>query len=253
MDHPPLTSLLILRDRPENLGLHPDGRTASDEEQYDEPQSQSPGGREYLPSEYSWTVGEVLRDMTFWKLLTVPITAGMIITGLTFHQVALLGTRGVSTGAALGLISFQAAIATICSLPAGWLSDRLAGRRLLSGAMVMLAGSSTIVLLMPSPKFAIAYAVLLGLHGALIRSTGNVIWLNYYGRTYQGGVRGIAMSAMILAAAIGPLPFALSIDYFGSYSLALLAFIAIPLASAVIVATTGPPRRPRSSSTTLMA
>ncbi|MGM0488075.1 MAG: MFS transporter [Planctomycetota bacterium] len=244
-----LPSLLWLRDRPEDVGLHPDGRAYPEDHGHDEPTSRSPGGREFLPTKYSWTVGQVLRDLTFWKLLCIPITAGMIITGLTFHQVAVLGTRGVSTVAALGLISFQAMIATCCSLPAGWLSDRVAGRRLLSGAMLMLAGSSTIVLLMPSPKFAILYAILLGLHGALIRSTGNVIWLNYYGRTYQGGVRGIAMSAMILAAALGPLPFALSIDYFGTYTPALLAFIAIPLTSAVIVATTGPPRRPEVAQT----
>ncbi|MFW6171563.1 MAG: MFS transporter [Planctomycetota bacterium] len=239
-----LPSLFLLRDRPEDLGLHPDGRAFPDGHGSDEGTSRASGGREFLPSKYSWTVTQVVRDLTFWKLLSIPITSGMIITGLTFHQVGVLGSRGVSTVAALGLISFQAVIATLCSLPAGWLSDRVAGRRLLSGAMLMLAASSTVVLLMPHPRFAILYAILLGLHGALIRSTGNVIWLNYYGRTYQGGVRGLAMSAMILAAAIGPLPFALSIDYFGSYTWALLAFIAVPLTSAVIVATAGPPRRP---------
>ena len=188
-----------------------------------------------------------MRDPTFWKLLSVPATSGLIITGLTFHQVALLGTRGVGAVAALGLISLQAMVATVCSLPAGWLTDRVASRRLLSLAMLFLAAASTVVLLTPIPQLVIIYAMLLGLQGAILRSTGNVVWLNYYGRTHQGGIRGVAMSAMILAAALGPLPFALSIDRFGSYNVALMAFILIPLTSAVIVATAGPPRSPAGS------
>jgi len=52
------------------------------------------------------------------------------------------------------------------------------------------------------------------------------------------------MSVMILAAAVGPLPFALSIDRFGSYDLPLLFFVAIPLAAAVVVATARGPRPP---------
>jgi hypothetical protein len=69
-----------------------------------------------------------------------------------------------------------------------------------------------------------------------------VIWLNYYGRKNQGGIRGIMMSVMILAAALGPLPMALSIDRFHSYDIALLTFIAIPLAAASLVWTAVPPR-----------
>ncbi len=239
-----LPSIFLLRDRPEDIGLHPDGLPPEDQQEPASSKSFVRGGREFLPTEHSWTVSEVLRDTTFWKLLCVPATSGMIITGLMFHQVAVLGTRDVGATAALGLISLQAVVATICSLPAGWLTDRIAGRRLLSLAMLFLAGASAVILLMPVPQLAILYAVLLGLQGALLRSAGNVIWLNYYGRTHQGGIRGVAMSVMILAAAIGPLPFAFSIDRFGSYNLALLAFIVIPLAAAGIVATAGPPRRP---------
>lgn len=234
-----LPSLLVLRDRPEDIGLHPDGIAPDAKEP--EPRGGT-SRREYLPAEHFWTVSEVLRDGTFWRLLSVPVTSGMIITGLMFHQVALLGTRGVPKLAALGLISLQAIVATAFSLPAGWLTDRIAGRRLLSLAMLFLAGASFIVLVMPTPHLAFLYAALIGLQGALLRSAGNVIWLDYYGRTHQGGIRGIAMSAMILAAALGPLPFALSVDHFGSYNMALFAFIAIPLATAGIVATAGPPR-----------
>ena len=51
------------------------------------------------------------------------------------------------------------------------------------------------------------------------------------------------MAVMIFAAAAGPLPLALSIDWFGSYDLALYGFIAIPTASALLVLTAASPRQ----------
>lgn len=238
-----LPTIVFLRDRPEDIGLHPDGITPTDL-QATPPDVVQATGHEFLPTEYSWSVGEALRDVTFWRLLSVPAASGMVITGLIFHQVAVLGSRGVKPFWALGLISLQAVVATIFSLPAGWLTDRLAGRHLLSAAMLLLAAASLTLLIMPLPQLAILYAVLLGLHGSILRSTGNVIWLNYYGRTHQGSIRGVMMAVMILAAAVGPLPFAFSIDRFGSYDLPLLFFIAIPLVAAAIVSTTRAPRPP---------
>ncbi len=243
-----LPAIFILRDRPEDLGLHPDGiapsqlEPASVTQQTDAANKRAERSGEFSLDRHSWTVGEVLRDLTFWRLLSVPASSGMIITGLTFHQVAMLGSRGVSPTWALGMISIQALVATLASLPAGWLTDRIAGRRLLSLAMLLLAAATAIVLTMPIPHLAVAYAALLGLHGSILRTTGNVIWLNYYGRKHQGGVRGIMMSVMILAAALGPLPMALSIDHFHSYDIALIAFIAIPLIAATLVWTAGPPQ-----------
>jgi MFS family permease len=241
-------AVFVLRDRPEDLGLHPDGmepeeiRPVTVANQANTDANAGTRSSEFAGEERSWTVGEVLRDLTFWRLLSVPASSGMIITGLTFHQVAMLGSRGVSPPWALGMISVQALIATIASLPAGWLTDRIAGRRLLSLAMLLLAAASGLVLTMPIPHLAVIYAALLGLHGSILRTTGNVIWLNYYGRKHQGGVRGIMMSVMILAAAVGPLPMALSIDHFRSYSIALIAFITIPLAAGMLVWTAKPPR-----------
>ena len=240
----------VLRDRPEDLGLLPDGVAPSTNAPEDD-ERQSAGdsvadvtSRRHLPTQSSWTVAQVLRDPTFWKLLSVVATSGMIITGLTFHQVALLGSRGVSPSWALGMISLQALIATCTSLPAGWLTDRVESRYLLCAAMFLLATASALAWLMPLPLFAAVYAALLGLHGSILRSTGNVVWINYYGRKHQGSVRGVSLSAMILAAAAGPLPLAWSIDRFQAYDLALLAFIAIPLVAAAAVWTVRPPGHP---------
>ena len=236
-----LPSLYLVQDRPEKLGLLPDG----DEVIPDSVASDFDGENksDSVVQQSDWTVSNVLRDPTFWKLLAVPATSGMVGTGLIFHAVSLLGSRGVPAGWAVALISFQAIVATCVALVAGWLTDRRQARHLLSIAMLLLALAGTILLVMPFPIIAIIYATLLGLHGSILRSTGMVVWMNYYGREHQGAIRGIAMAVMILAAAAGPLPLALSMDWFGTYDIALYGFIAIPVAAAAIVVTAEPPRR----------
>lgn len=225
-----LPSMIFVRDRPEELGLHPDGiEPPADGQLLDENGERRIAG---------WPVSRVMRDLTFWKLLVVPATSGMVGTGLIFHQVSLLGSRGVPASWALALISLQAMVATLAALGAGWLTDRYPNRYLLGGSMLILSGATLLVLLLPRPELALIYAVMLGLHGSIMRSTGTVVWLNYYGRAHQGAVRGVAFSVMILAAAVGPLPFALAVDRLGSYNVALLAFVAVPLlAGAVVVST----------------
>jgi len=231
-----LPSILLVRDRPEDLGLRPDGLDAPEVD---------PECDRQPPQVAGWTVSQVLRDTTFWKLLAVPATSGMVGTGLIFHQVALLGSRGVSATWAVSLISLQAGVATLAMLGAGWLTDRLPNRYVLAAAMLMLTMAVALVLVLPTPAMALLYAVLLGLHGSILRSTGVVVWLNYFGRAHQGAVRGVAFSVMILAAAVGPLPFALSIDQLGSYDVALGAFIFIPIVAACLVCTARPPTHPQ--------
>ena len=234
-------SLLLVRDRPEDLGLLPDG-IEEPAERADTTGATSVAEPRNRHATDSWALREVLRDATFWKLLAVPASSGMIGTGMIFHQVSLLATRGVSTRFALGLISIQAAIASITVLGAGWLTDRWPLQRLLSIAMLMLAASVYVVLMMPAAWYALFYAALMGLHGSILRSAGTVVWINYYGRQHQGAIRGVAMSVMILAAAVGPLPLALARDRLENYTPALLLFIVVPLLASVLVATAKAPR-----------
>ena len=216
-------SLIFLKNRPEDIGQRPDGRLDDD----DDVESQVP--KSGAPTQESWTISEVLKDPTFWKLMSVPVTSGLVCTGLIFHQVALLDSRGVSSEWALRLISLQATIATLAALFAGWLTDRVENRFLMSAAMAMLATAMVLVITMPHPLLAILYAALIGLHGSILRSAGTVVWVNFYGREHQGAIRGLAFSMMIFASACGPLPLAISVDYFKTWDIALAAFLILPL------------------------
>lgn len=245
-----IPGMALLRDRPEQMGLLPDGRVPDDEPADSssslpaESQVSDRGKGLIQPTQDSWTVGEACRTSTFWKLLAVISTCSMIGTGLVFHQVSLLGEHGVSTSNALWLLGFQAFVGTGSSLVAGYLTDRIESRYLLASCMLFLASALGLWLWIPSPATAIAYAALLGLQGGVIRSTGMVVWINYYGRLHQGAVRGLALSVMVIAAAFGPLPLAMAKDGAGaSYDFALACFLVFPLVAGLAVLTAKTPQK----------
>jgi len=245
-----LPAIFFIRNRPEDLGLHPDGIDPDDisaSESADEPESESARGPVITAIEDSWTAREALRDTTFWKLLSVPATSGLVGTALIYHQVALLGSHGIPRSWALGLMTVQAGFATLMTFPAGWATDRFASRYLLCGAMLALTSALVLVMTMPAIWMAGVYAVLLGLHGCIMRSTAMVVWINYYGRAHQGAVRGVAFAVMIFASALGPSLLAVSVDSYGSYLPGLCVCLLLPISAAIAVWTARPPRHPASN------
>lgn len=245
-------AVLFLRNRPEDIGLHPDGIAPTSD---GEPEEGSQEGTEPViptpvanqPTDESWTLKEVLVDATFWKLLSVGVCAGMIGTGLVFHQETIFAAHGISKDLAMWLISIQAAIGTVAAFWAGSLTDRYPAEKLLALAMLMFAVSIGIVYFLPHWSFVFIFAILNGLNGAIQRTAGTVVWVNYYGRQNQGVIRGAAMSAMILAAAVGPLPLAMCNDRLGTYGPVLVAYAIIPLLSMLLVLSAKQPNRVATS------
>ena len=238
-----LPALLLVRDRPEPLGLLSDGRWHDDQvvDQSD-PALQSSQASQEGSQDVDLTVGQAIRLSSFWKLLAVWCTTSMVGTGLIFHQVSLLATHGVAREDALLLLGMQALVGTGSGVLAGFLTDMGFERFLLGASMLFLSLAIGLMLWMPDPRWALAYSGLMGLQGGIIRTAGTAVWINYYGRTSQGAIRGVAMAAAVVAAACGPLPLALSWDWTGSYSVSLLVFGVLPLLAGTGVLTARSPR-----------
>lgn len=230
--------LLFIRNRPEAIALFPDLRFT--------PPPLENNGSQVVDNEPSWTRAEALCDLTFWKLLTVGITSALVGTALMFHQVALLGAHGVSRDFAIELISLQAGVGIVSTLVFGYLTDRLPAQKLLALSMVLLALDTLLLIYLPTPQMAILYAVIMGLFGGIIRTAGQVTWINYYGRKNQGAVCGAALSVMVVASGIGPYPLAWSEQKTGSFTLGLSIFLILPIISAACVWTARKPTKKSS-------
>ncbi|MCP4784269.1 MAG: MFS transporter [Fuerstiella sp.] len=252
---------LLLRDRPESLSLLPDGlfpddddnRTLSADNGDDssEVYDAEPGNRTAATGESptvdsddeSFTVREVLRCSAFWKIAGVVATVSLVGTGLMFHQVSIVAEHGVSRSLALGSLGVQAGAATVSTLIAGYLIDRVQARYVLACSMVLEIFAILLLIFLPSAGWVTVYSALLGLHGGIIRSAGCIVWINYFGRKHQGAIQGVSMSIMVLAAALGPVPPALAHDLAGSYEPALWMFLVLPTLAGIGVLSAAPPKK----------
>ena len=210
-------SILIVRNRPEAVGLHPDGAS----EPVWEPGSENERERG------SW---EAVSSLNFW-LLAVPLAAiPFAVTALVFHQISILGEQGISPTAAAGVfVPFSVASAAATAF-SGFLIERLGPRQPLYVSMALLLAAVLGLQLVSSPLTAVVYALVLGAGAGFQGVVAGVVWAHYYGRRGLGKVQGPATMVMISAAALAPLPLAALRSFSGDYALGLATMACVPVA-----------------------
>jgi MFS family permease len=218
-------ALLVVRDRPEDLGLHPDGADGPPVVEHSSPGS----GRRSANR-------KVLTSLDFWKL-AIPMSApSFVSTALIFHQVSIFDERGLSASLAAGVFVAYALASAGTSVLAGYLVDRLGPKTVFLGNLALLLVAVLSLQLVRSPALAVLYASILGAAGGVQSVISAVTWAHYYGREGLGKVQGSAMMVMISAAALGPLPLAALQGWTGTYTLGVITLAGLVTASLVVVA-----------------
>ncbi len=228
--------VVLVRRNPESVGLLPDGQPPSTK---DQPLK----GKIDTAKEVNLSLGEASRTRTFWLLLIAGAAPSLISTALTFHHVSFLASKGIPSGIAASIFGIMGPMQILGIFIAGFLADRFPSRYLLVVGQVLLVATMLWTFLITSTWQAFFYGGLLGLSIGFIMPISAVIWPNYYGRRHLGSIRGVATSGMVVFAALGPLPFGLLFDLTKTYSLAILIFLALPVASAVAALLAYPPKR----------
>ncbi|MGY1840348.1 MULTISPECIES: MFS transporter [unclassified Modestobacter] len=104
-------ALFGVRNSPADLGQQPDGRRSSQG-----PVAAPPRGR---------TLAQASRVSLFWVVITAVGVSGMLSTAVAFHQIDLLGARGLSSTEAAANFLPQTAAALLATLAVGALIDRV--------------------------------------------------------------------------------------------------------------------------------
>jgi MFS family permease len=215
----PLTWLLM-RDRPEDFGLEPDGRS-------------HPPAQTTPAQEDNWTLREALRTSIFWIFILARLLPPAWTTGLVLHQISLFGGLGYEPGVAAEVFGGMAILTALVALGAGFVVDRLNPARFIALQMLALALTLYLALVMVQPWMLTLYA--LGM--ALVLGGGPVfdgtVWPNLFGRQHQGAIRGFVTSGMVVGSAIGPVLFGLSYDVLGGYEPILWVGIGLCLTAVV--------------------
>ncbi len=222
-----LPAALVLRRRPEDLGLVPDGNPGVDVT----PTSSFKRGTE---EEYNWTLSEAIRTPTMW-LLVAAIIAGLIVnTGIAFHLVAYYTDIGIAPSIAVGALSLYAFTGAVGNIIWGFLSERLSERFLASAVMVLTAITVLYLQSVRTTTGAFIFAAIFGLTSRGEGTLVNIILAQYYGRSSYGAINGFVLPFHNIGLGLGPLISSVSFDLTGSYRTLFSTFMGTSMVAAIL-------------------
>ncbi len=218
--------LIFARNRPEDHGLSPDGRSAEDSS---DPEAEAQSRADAGGREVNWTLDEAIRTAAFWVVALGVAVKAMLSTGLTFHIVSIFQDNGLTADAAAAVFVPIAVTTALANLGSGVLADRIQPRFLLVVSLAVQAVSLLMATHLASIEVAIVYGVTLGVTDGLTRTVNSMIWATYFGRAHLGSITGITSTIVIFGSALGPMPFGIARDLMGSYETVLMISAVIPV------------------------
>ncbi|MDJ0943179.1 MAG: MFS transporter [Kiloniellales bacterium] len=160
------------------------------------------GNGKVLPRD--WTRGEVLRDPLFYALMPGVLAPSFILTGVFFHQVHLVETKGWSLALFAAAYPGYSLAAVGTSLAFGWAVDRWNAARLLPAYLLPMAAGLFLLGLGDAPWVALAFMALGGATAGAATTLIGALWAEIYGTGHLGAIRALAVAAMVFATGLAP-------------------------------------------------
>lgn len=223
-----LPAALVLRRRPEDIGLVPDG-IASDRVKTGQPD------QTLDKEEVAWTLSEAVRTPSLWLLIAAITVALLVNSGIGFHLVAYYTDIGIAPSVAAGALSIYALTGALGNVIWGFLSEKLPERLLASAVMILTAVSILVLQSVKTNTGAIIFAILFGLTSRGEGTLVNIILAQYFGRSSYGAISGFVFPFNMLGLGIGPLVSSVSFDLTGSYYAVFKVFVVGSILSAILL------------------
>ena len=230
----------VIRTRPEDIGLTPDGdpkTTRIDE-------STSDGERPVEDDEPEFTPRQALKTPAFWMLTIAQVASSISIVTLALHLVPKLTDTGMSLSGAGTVVTAY----TIVALPALFISGYYAERlpmTLMIAFFLLLQGAGILVIAL-SDSFLMAYVFALfygvGFGGRTPLTTA--IRGEYFGRKAFATIMGLSQLPMSLAMIAAPLFAGYMFDTSGTYIVPFTTFAALSFLGAVLMLFVRKPKTP---------
>jgi MFS family permease len=225
---------LLLRKRPEEMGLHPDGDAAPDAATVAQPSNVV----NEAWAAVDWTLGRAMRTAPFWWIALAYFCGLYAWYAVQVHQTKYLVEIGFSPATAAWALGLVSLFGIPGQIVLGHISDRIGRERIwtvssLGFAICFLA----LIALEHNPSPVLLYVMVAaqgGLGYGLTSIFGAVVAEIYQGKHY-GNIFGSLMLAAIAGGALGPWATGALYDAQGSYAQAFWICVALSCLSAVAV------------------
>ena len=239
-------SLLLVAERPEDIGLLPDGEPpdSTDAEKGagaivpvgvpDSPATVLPRAQMTTDTD-SWTLGEAVRTKTFWLLVFMGFASFFVHTSIGVHMGAYFRDVGLGATSAALAVSLSWSVSAVGSLIWGWVTDRIDVRYAYSVMFLFQAGSTLYLIFVGGTLGVFLASGLFGIVSAGSNVVPSVIYANYFGRSSLGRIRGLGEVGVLLGQATGPVIAGILFDLRGGYSTIFTAFVVLALVCSLLV------------------
>ena len=203
----------VIRNRPEDMGLQPDGDSEILSEsvltEVEEP---------------DFTAGQALRTPAFWILTIMQVASSVAIVTLALHLVPKLTDMGMTlTGAGTVVLTY-----TIVALPSqflsGYFADRLPKTLMIAIFLAIQGVAITIIAFADSVLLAYIFALLYGIGFGGRNPLTTAIRGEYFGRKAFATIMGISQFPMNIGMIGAPLFAGYMFDTTNSYTVPFSAF-----------------------------
>ena len=241
---------LVIRRRPEDIGMLPDGAPARPGITTQSTQAQ-PGSAARRAAEtsetqeHSWTSKDALRTKSYWLVALTAFLGTSANTTIGFNTVPyLVENAHISTTQAAGVLS----LGTLLSLGnLGWayLADRITPRWCIIAAMITSAASVIFLFKVDSVPTAYIFGIVWGLSSGTSGVLVSMIIAQYFGRTHYGAIAGTLRPFEAGGLGLGQMLGAVIYDIAGSYRSLVWIGLCAHILGAIFIFLARPPALPR--------
>ena len=224
--------LLVIKTKPEDVGLYPDGEQA--------PETAAAAEASLLTTRGA-TLRMALSTSALWLIAASFLTGNFSLSGLVHNQVPYLEDIGFPIATAAGALGIIGLGSLIGKFGFGWLCDRIPAKYAWSmGLFLLLASIAILMNVKPTSPLATIwlYAAIMGLSCGSWLPTMSMLISTNFGLAAYGTIFGVVSFAFYVGGATGPLMAGYMYDVTGTYRWAFIIFlalcaVAIPLILAV--------------------
>jgi MFS family permease len=200
---------MVVRPRPESMGLRPDGDAVLPVVREDAIESRA--------AATGFTLGAALATPAFWVFAVGAALYGLVASGIGLFNESILAERGFTADVYYQTLAVTAITALAGNFLGGWLAGWVSLSVLMASSMFVLAGGLAALPLVSTIAEVMAWASAMGLGGGLVMVLFFSVWPRVYGRPHLGRIQGTAQAVTVVASALGPLLLAWCVEWTGSY------------------------------------
>ena len=220
----------LVRRRPEDVGLRPDGRV-------------TPPTVEDADADPHWSVREAIHTRAFWLLLLGTAQLFLIGGAVNLTFISHLQDNGLSRNTAVTVLTLWAVMGIVGGLMAGEVRQRMPVRKALPVAILFSAGALVWLIFVNAVWMGYVFAIWHGLAFGVQLPLNQIAFPDYFGRWTVGAIRGITAPVQWGLNAVGPLLAGLVFDARGTYDPIYAVFVGLYMVGAALIFSARVPRR----------